>query len=185
MNYVLILIALLLLVAQKSNAMETPTGDAKYNGLGELIPVKNKFTSTKGWILLDPEFVPKFMNLVNIFNRWGFEVVVTSSFRNYIPSKNTIVKPATRSPHMAGHAVDINLKRISDGKVFSFSNGGLNKITDENILNAIKDAKKLGLRWGGDFRSYDPVHFDDAINIKEPERYAAKVEKYKNVVLPK
>lgn len=185
MNYVLLLITIFLLIANKSNSMEDVSRNSKYKGLSELIPVKGKYTSTKGWILLDSEFVPKFMNLVNIFNRWGFEVVVTSSFRNYIPSKGAIVKPATRSPHMAGHAVDINLKRISDGKVFSFSNGGLNKITDENILNAIKDAKKSGLRWGGDFKSYDPVHFDDAINIKEPERYSAKVEKYKNVVLPK
>jgi len=52
-----------------------------------------------------------------------------------------VARPATRSWHMQGLAVDVSTRSESFGQF-------------RDIM------LYYGLRWGGNFRNYDPVHFD-------------------------
>ncbi len=90
---------------------------------------------------------------------------VTSSFRTSSNVGGAIVKPATRSNHMAGHAIDMNV--VYDNRR-RFANAAelarFPKVAEpvKKFIQLIKDDR--GLRWGGDFSAKDPVHIDDNLN---------------------
>ena len=82
---------------------------------------------------------------------------VTSSFRTSSNVKGAIVKPATRSNHMAGHAIDMNV--IYDNKTKSANSVMLGKYPNvpepvKRFIKSIIDDK--GLRWGGKFNATIP-----------------------------
>jgi hypothetical protein len=91
----------------------------------------------------------------------GIEIIVTSSYRESIKVNGAIVKPSTRSNHMIGHAIDCNLK--IGNKVW---NSESLKTPDTTIRSFIQLCKADGIRWGGDFKTPDTVHFDVPINIE-------------------
>ncbi len=105
------------------------------------------------------------------------EVFVTSSTRE--PGRTVrgnIVKPAGRSNHLVGHAIDMNLKSTNG----FFNSTKLKRSNFDQLPDEIKEF--LGkiradevLRWGGDFRNEDPVHIDDGLNLRSPERWDAKL----------
>lgn len=77
-----------------------------------------------------------------------------------IAPRGAVVAPATRSQHLVGHAVDLNIV-VGTTVVTS---GLLNSIKAPKEATAFVDAvKKQGLRWGGDFRATDPPHFDQPV----------------------
>ena len=90
---------------------------------------------------------------------------LTSSFRTSSNVAGVIVKPTTRSNHLAGHAIDMNVvydnkQRLADSKVL-----GRYLEVPEPIRRFIKSIiDDLGLRWGGTFSDRDPVHIDDHLN---------------------
>jgi hypothetical protein len=92
-------------------------------------------------------------------------VHVTSSFRTSSNVGGAIVKPATRSNHMAGHAIDMNVV-YDDRKKFANSKElakypSVAEPVRRFIRSIINDPD---LRWGGTFRVKDTVHIDDSLN---------------------
>ena len=91
-------------------------------------------------------------------------VYITSSYRKTAHVKGAIVPPATRSNHMIGHAIDMNLIDRRTGK-FCNSRCLPNSSRPNGVSCFIgKIRSHPTLRWGGDFRRSDPVHIDDATN---------------------
>lgn len=106
----------------------------------------------------------------------GLFVHVTSSTRD--PGGNVagaIVKPADRSNHLVGHAIDMNL-RDTAGRLFT--SGMLKALASQPA--AVRRFIELvrqdpALRWGGDFTRPDPVHIDDGLNVNDPATWDAKL----------
>lgn len=125
----------------------------------------------------DADFFPS-LDLLNQFaTACNLEIFVTSSTRE--PGRKVdgaIVKPATRSNHLVGHAIDMNLKsgnRLFDSKALRRSN--LPNLPSE-IRDFIGRVRAEGtLRWGGDFSAEDPVHLDDNLNGREPAMWDRKL----------
>ncbi|CAN5633682.1 hypothetical protein BH10BAC3_BH10BAC3_12680 [soil metagenome] len=91
-------------------------------------------------------------------------VFVTSSFRTSSNVGGAIVKPATRSNHMAGHAIDMNVI-YENGKSANSKELGKYPAVAEPVRRFIKSIiDDPGLRWGGNFQDKDTVHIDDNLN---------------------
>lgn len=96
----------------------------------------------------------------------GVQVYVTSSFRKSGQAiKNAIVQPATRSNHLVGHAIDMNLV---EGSLWCNSKCLQNWQCNQGGVRCFiqKIRATTSLRWGGDFSEKDPVHIDDGLNRK-------------------
>lgn len=126
--------------------------------------------------LVDLEFIP-FLQQVNGFAaEQGLQVHVTSSARQHgVAVGNTIVPPATRSNHLVGHAIDMNL--ILDGELFNsraLRKSNLQRLPSpvRNFIAALREARHL--RWGGDFSQQDPVHIDDELNRRDALAWETK-----------
>lgn len=112
----------------------------------------------------DVKFVPMLKKVNAYAEQADVYVHVTSSFRTTTNVQGAIVKPATYSNHLIGHGIDMNL-RHSDGQ---WANS---KVLAKypNVPKPVKQFLKSiiddpDLRWGGTFRSSDPVHIDDHYN---------------------
>ena len=71
-----------------------------------------------------------------------------------------VVKPAGRSQHLIGHAIDCN---IIDGNNWNSKKTFESKKETKNARQFVKAMKANGMRWGGDFKDkkkFDPPHFD-------------------------
>jgi hypothetical protein len=117
----------------------------------------------------DADFFPFLDRLNDFATDCDLEIFVTSSTREPGRKVNgAIVKPASRSNHLVGHAIDMNLK--SGGRLFNSQ--ALKRSNLPNLPGAIRDfiqrVRTDGtLRWGGDFTAEDPVHIDDNLNGRE------------------
>ncbi|NIR32263.1 MAG: SH3 domain-containing protein [Gammaproteobacteria bacterium] len=105
------------------------------------------------------------------------EIFVTSSTRE--PERKVsgaIVPPASRSNHLVGHAVDMNL-RSRNGFFNSgdLKRGNLPRLPAEIREFIEKIRQDPELRWGGDFTREDPVHIDDALNHRDRARWDSKL----------
>lgn len=125
-------------------------------------------------IIVDYSFVKTLKKINYYAKKYGVLLYVTSSFRtpNQKLSK-TVVKPATRSNHLAGHAIDMNI--VYKGKWYdstSMSRKNFSKLpyNVKLFLNSIR--KDPDMRWGGDFTKEDPVHIDDNLNSNYSYWYA-------------
>lgn len=119
-------------------------------------------------ILIHKDFEKHLLQIDQYAQNNDIQLIVNQSYRNDGQSlSRTIVDPGKLSNHLAGFAIDFNIKR--NGKKY-FSNelkrGNLNKLPQEiqNFIDNIRKDKHL--RWGGDFRKEDPVHIDYPINLK-------------------
>lgn len=113
----------------------------------------------------DIQFVPMLQKINAYAEQADVFIHVTSSFRTSSNVGGAIVKPATRSNHMAGHAIDMNV--IYDNKKKSANSKELAKYpaVAEPVRRFIKSIIDDGvLRWGGNFQTKDPVHIDDNLN---------------------
>lgn len=73
------------------------------------------------------------------------------------PVGGAVVKPATKSQHLIGNAIDWNIE--NDGKVILAAKTVYSDLPD-NARRFIDLVKQAGLRWGGDWKTRDPIHFD-------------------------
>jgi hypothetical protein len=129
------------------------------------------------------------------FSRFNKAVIVDSGFANYIykmndlaedndlyievqgegfrradaPVRNAIVPPSATSNHLVGHAVDINIRY--NGKLYNSTDLGQFDSLPKAIKNFINRCKSNGMRWGGNFSTKDPVHFDDGLNLNNKSYY--------------
>ncbi|WP_444995224.1 SH3 domain-containing protein [Aliikangiella sp. IMCC44359] len=128
-------------------------------------------------IYADTDFFPCLDRLNSFAKQCNIQIYVTSSSRE--PDKTVqgnIVKPASRSNHLIGHAIDMNIQANSgffNSKMLKKSKLDTLPTEVRQFIQMIRDDKKL--RWGGDFRSEDPVHIDDSFNLREPELWDKKL----------
>ena len=130
-----------------------------------------QFTASnfKGECTIGDDFEPTALKMNEIAQKYNITVHVNSSYRPDANVKGAIVKPATHSNHMIGHAIDCNLTH--DGK---FYNSALMQSDTGIVRQFINELKANGIRWGGDFGKPDPIHFDDGLNIKDMLAWTAK-----------
>ncbi len=133
-----------------------------------------KFTASnfKGDCNIDPDFAPMLSKMNAIAAHHNIHVIVISSYRIDANVKGAIVTPATHSNHMIGHAIDCNIEH--DG---GYYNSKLMQ-TDTGVVHQfIQECKEAGFRWGGDFGTKDPVHFDDGLNVNNLVAWTEKYNK--------
>lgn len=124
---------------------------------------------------VDADFVPHLDRIAGFAEKCKLKVFVTSSIRDPKGGvKNAIVKPAKRSNHFVGHAIDMNLQ-LDTGAFFNSAK--LKKLSDQpkrvrDFIKMVRDDPDL--RWGGEFATPDVVHIDDKLNIEHPELWDAK-----------
>jgi peptidoglycan hydrolase-like protein with peptidoglycan-binding domain len=112
----------------------------------------------------DVQFVPALKKINAYAEQAGVFVFVTSSFRTSSNVGGAIVKPATRSNHMAGHAIDMNVI-YDNGKSANSKELGKYPAVAEPVRRFIKSIiDDPDLRWGGTFQDIDTVHIDDHLN---------------------
>lgn len=73
------------------------------------------------------------------------------------PVSGAVVKPASKSQHLIGNAVDFNIDDSGDVILSSEMKWSDLSQPAKDFITAVKAA---GLRWGGDFTDRDPIHFD-------------------------
>jgi len=100
-------------------------------------------------------------------------MLVTSSYRSADKKlSKQIVKPAKTSNHLAGHAIDFNVKY--GWKLYESADlvpGNIENLPQpvQHFIRGIWDNDHL--RWGGDFNAPDPVHVDIALNRVDLKRW--------------
>lgn len=123
-------------------------------------------------VLIDIDFLPTIQIIDDECKAHGFIFWVTNSFRpDGVVLTGTVVDPANMSNHKVGHALDGNLQHIKSGRWFNSVKMGDGKDIDEVLIQAIINK---GVRYGGNFRKADNVHFDDALNVNNPDVWREK-----------
>lgn len=129
-------------------------------------------------VLIHLDFLPTIQIIDDCCKDHGFIFWVTNSFRKETDIlKGTVVDPAKMSNHKTGCALDGNLQHIATKEWFNSVKMGDGKGIDEKLIQAIVDA---GVRYGGDFRTADNVHFDNGLNVKNPERWKILYQEVQN-----
>lgn len=123
-------------------------------------------------VLADVEFLDELQRVDDFAAKNELIIVVTSSARQQgVPIGGAIVPPASRSNHLVGHAIDMNVKL--DGRLFNgddLANPNSLPAPIQQFIGSIRNDPVL--RWGGDFD--DPVHIDDGLNLRLPGVWDAK-----------
>ncbi len=127
---------------------------------------------------VDQDFVPDLQRLSEYAAQCNLKIWVTSSLRPLNNQfKGAIVEPASRSCHHIGHAIDMNL--FYEGEIYNskmLRNSNHINLSDNitSFFELIRADKVL--RWGGDFRSEDPVHIDNDFYHEQEILYLAKLD---------
>jgi hypothetical protein len=117
-------------------------------------------------VVADREFVPALDAINQHAADNDVNLLITDSFRPHGRAvRGAIVPPASRSNHLAGHAIDMNVQHGS-GKSQLCNSGCLRRRRPPAPVKAFIAAIKADdrLRWGGKFSPRDPVHIDDGLN---------------------
>lgn len=120
----------------------------------------------------DVLFVPMLMKINRYAEQADVYIHVTSSFQTSSNVAGTIVKPAIRSNHRTGHAIDMNV--VHDNKTKFANSKVLVRYPEvpEPVRRFIKSIiDDPDLRWGGDFSARNAVHADDGHNLDRAVRW--------------
>jgi len=126
---------------------------------------------------VDADFVPHLTRICNYARVCEVEIYVTHSLREINkPVEGAIVKPASKSTHLVGHGIDMNV--MYEGKLYNSGALCLSALPDapaavQQFINLIDQDDVL--RWGGDFNDEDPVHIDDDFYHQHTELWEAKL----------
>lgn len=127
-------------------------------------------------IQIDEDFLTS-LKLIEDYARFNsLQIYITQAVRNSNTVVNgAIVKPATKSNHLIGHAIDMNIQ--FKGKLYNSDDLAKERLyllpnEIQYFINGIR--KNDSLRWGGDFDTPDPVHIDDGLNLRKPELWEEK-----------
>ncbi len=127
----------------------------------------------------NPKVKMLFDKVIEYANNAGYDVTVTGCYYDYDKGVELHAQDS-RNPvfsyHTFGLAMDVNLKNRSTGEV-------LQKASSSALWLASgvpQYAKLIGLRWGGEFKTYyDPIHFDYAsYTIDQLKQIAFDQRKY-------
>lgn len=77
------------------------------------------------------------------------------------PVSGAVVKPASKSQHLIGNAVDFNVEH--NGKKILSKDMNWSGL-EQDVKNFLTEVKGAGMRWGGDWADRDPIHFDSYID---------------------
>jgi len=127
---------------------------------------------------VDVDFFPVLSVVASYAKTRGVEVYVTSAIRVLGQDlEGALVKPASKSCHNIGHAIDFNV--VLSGKYYGSKQ--LPKAEHSElptaVFNFIDDLRNdPAIRWGGDFNTEDPIHLDDNYYNNDPEAYEAKID---------
>jgi len=127
---------------------------------------------------VDQDFVQDLERLAEYASQCQLKIWVTSSLRSLDNQvKGAIVKPASKSCHHIGHAIDMNI--LYEAKLYNSKM--LRKNNHSNlpgdILQFFEMIKlDMVLRWGGNFRTQDPVHIDNNFYNRQRIFYLAKLD---------
>jgi hypothetical protein len=124
-------------------------------------------------VLADVEFFDTLAKINQFAADNGLEIYVTSSARQQgVTVGGAIVPPASRSNHLVGHAIDMNV--MLRGSLFTSRE--LKNFTrlPQEIQKFIQSIRDANLRWGGDFSDPDPVHIDDGLNLRDRDAWDEK-----------
>jgi hypothetical protein len=124
--------------------------------------------ANKGEVLVHADFAAKLGGtMTEEAKEIGVVLHLNQTFRREgIPPAGAVVAPATRSQHLVGHAVDLN---IGDGPTLNTNAMFKSGDQTERANRFIAAVKPRGLRWGGDFQARDFVHFDDFLDPNGPD----------------
>jgi len=158
------------------------------NTINDTIPLystyKNEISAQQASKQLHSSFRDKFLTFFEeILKIDGYEYIITSTFRTlersqYFRDKLGSVQPIPgRSNHNYAASLDMQVKRISDGRIFSKSTPA--KEWRRELPELMRIYKQLGMKWGGTFKGYnDPIHFSFRFNmVKTFENYNNYVER--------
>lgn len=126
-------------------------------------------------------FVPAIERIRGYAKEAGVTLYVTGSVRSvHDEIEDPIVSPASRSNHLAGYAIDLNVDLPDGTRCDSVCLGDLSNASPpvRRFIQLVRsDAARQHdqpqLRWGGDFRTPDPVHIDDGLNLRDAASYDA------------
>ena len=122
-------------------------------------------------ILMHQDFFETAQRLDAYARKSGVKLLVVHSYRRPAAVlKDAKVRPGQRSDHLAGHALDINIRRGL--RLYMFDD--LKKDALAGLPSAVQDFIRQVrendlLRWGGDFNDEDPVHIDEGLNIRDDQ----------------
>lgn len=137
-----------------------------------------RFSCKKGQeIRIDEDFVQVINRVTGYAENRDVRVYVTQSLRE--PNKEVsgaVVKPAVMSNHLVGHGIDFNVIATDGTWCNSGALGRMNHLPDEvrGFIQDIRDDPSI--RWGGDFRTPDVIHFDDMLNKRMPNEWWLKFD---------
>jgi hypothetical protein len=118
-------------------------------------------TVHNGDLVVDDAFLGSLQKLNDAAASANVILPVNQAFRVAgVPVGGAVVRPATKSQHLIGHAIDCN---IQDGAILVSSNTFAGHHETLAAKAFVRAAKAAGLRWGGDFTPVDYVHFDDFV----------------------
>jgi len=129
---------------------------------------------------LNPQKRPVFILFLNECKKLGWTIIITQSYRS-IATQNRLHKENPKnsiggySAHNYGFAIDVNF--IKD-EIFLKKSTPKSEWLNSGIIDI---AKKIGLRWGGEFENYyDPIHFDCVLPSYTKKWYAYIIKTYPN-----
>ena len=118
-------------------------------------------------ILIHYEFEESLSKIEQLAEKYNLVLVVNSSYR--FPGTSigdAVVVPVTKSNHNVGYALDINIKYNHRKYINKHLSREYYKELPSNIKDFLNDIRNdSNLRWGGDFKTEDPVHIDVPLNI--------------------
>jgi hypothetical protein len=118
-------------------------------------------------ILIHHEFEESLSKIEQLAEKYNLVLVVNSSYR--FPGTSigdAVVVPVTKSNHNVGYALDINIKYNHRKYINKHLSREYYKELPSNIKDFLNDIRNdSNLRWGGDFKTEDPVHIDVPLNI--------------------
>jgi len=136
-------------------------------------------------ILIHQDFLDPMRRLDGYARMSGVKILVVHSYRRpRAVLTDAKVVPGQRSNHLAGHAVDINIRRGLWLYVFE----DLKKASLPELPSPVREFIRLvredpGMRWGGDFEEEDPVHIDDGLNLSDHQKWQQHAEECTRDVL--
>jgi len=155
---------------QASNVLCCVMGTAQSSGTCDLVTIApSEFTGSA--MRVHKNFVAAINRINGYAKAAGVKIYVTSSYRKDANVAGAIVVPASKSNHMTGHAIDMNVV-YSGGTCNSACLGG--KLPTQVAAFISKVRADGELRWGGDFATPDVVHIDDGLNIQNAKEWDAQ-----------
>jgi hypothetical protein len=125
-------------------------------------------------LLADVDFFEELQKIDQFAAKGNLQIFITSSARLHgAPLGDVIFPPASRSNHLVGHAIDINIlqgEQLFNGDALDNSQANRLPGAIQEFVQSIRNDSVL--RWGADFG--DPVHIDDGFNLRNPVAWEQK-----------